>query len=387
MKKLALVLSGGGFKGAFQLGALQYLRDNWQRFYPENPVMKFDIVAGVSVGALNGLLVASGKMDELEKLWNDVGTNGVGEIYSSDFIDTAPTNGQSEPKLKVNIDWPVIKKNFPNATKNLMWRGVFNRSKIFEGFRNDFQNFQSLASNEPLWKKLQLLAKKADIKDTIYKCGFVSLDTGAYASIRSDEFLTDEDFANGVIASSVMPIVWKPVSQIKTTSTNYQQLVDGGIRNVSPLGDVIREINAKQDASDEYDIIIINCSSGLIIDEKYANKNVLQIALRSLNDIAITEIFNHDIKEFIDKNFILKQVREKHPGTTIYDYDYSNNKPGLPMKFFNSVIIQPDEGTLGDTLLANDILIENRKNHGKLKAEAAFEKFFADGEGDKFAIA
>ncbi|MBL7728612.1 MAG: patatin-like phospholipase family protein, partial [Dinghuibacter sp.] len=27
--KYALVLSGGGFKGAFQLGALNYLKDHW----------------------------------------------------------------------------------------------------------------------------------------------------------------------------------------------------------------------------------------------------------------------------------------------------------------------------------------------------------------------
>lgn len=386
MKKIALVLSGGGFKGAFQLGALQYLRDNWSRFYPDNEVMKFDIVAGVSVGALNGLLVASGKMIELEQLWKDVATNGVGEIYASDFIDTAPSNGKENPEFKVNIDWPVIKKNFPNATKNLMWRGVFNRSKIFEGFRNDFQNFQSLATNEPLRKKLNILAKRADIKDTIYKCGFVSLDTGAYASVRHEDFLTDEDFANGVLASTVMPIVWKPVAQVKTRQGNFEQLVDGGVRNVSPLGDVIQEINRSDASASEYDIIIVNCSSGLIIDDKFANKNILQVALRALSDIAITEIFNHDLKEFIDKNFILEQVQRQHPGTTILDYDFRNDKPGLPLRFFNSVIIKPEEGLLGDTLLANDVLISKRIAHGREKAEQAFGKFFGEGSDTKFAI-
>lgn len=29
--KIALVLSGGGFNGAFQVGALEYLKQNWKR--------------------------------------------------------------------------------------------------------------------------------------------------------------------------------------------------------------------------------------------------------------------------------------------------------------------------------------------------------------------
>jgi NTE family protein len=33
-KKTALVLSGGGFKGAFQVGALKYLKDNWSKIDP-----------------------------------------------------------------------------------------------------------------------------------------------------------------------------------------------------------------------------------------------------------------------------------------------------------------------------------------------------------------
>ena len=30
-KKIALVLSGGGFNGAFQVGALNYINENWKK--------------------------------------------------------------------------------------------------------------------------------------------------------------------------------------------------------------------------------------------------------------------------------------------------------------------------------------------------------------------
>ncbi|NUM42443.1 MAG: hypothetical protein HUU45_12520 [Leptospiraceae bacterium] len=33
MKKYALVLSGGGFKGAFQVGALRFLKKNWNGYF------------------------------------------------------------------------------------------------------------------------------------------------------------------------------------------------------------------------------------------------------------------------------------------------------------------------------------------------------------------
>lgn len=56
MKKFALVLSGGGFKDAFQIGALRCLKQHWSQINPESSKMKFDVVAGVSVGS--GLAVS-----------------------------------------------------------------------------------------------------------------------------------------------------------------------------------------------------------------------------------------------------------------------------------------------------------------------------------------
>jgi NTE family protein len=67
--KRALVLSGGGAKGAFQLGAVRYIESVVKT---ENPGYNFDIIAGVSVGSLNGVMLAMDKYDELENLWNTI---------------------------------------------------------------------------------------------------------------------------------------------------------------------------------------------------------------------------------------------------------------------------------------------------------------------------
>lgn len=74
MTKIGLVLSGGGAKGAYEVGvviALKKLRK------------KVDIVTGTSIGALNGLFVASNDLRTVYKLWRKI---NFGMIYNeNDF--------------------------------------------------------------------------------------------------------------------------------------------------------------------------------------------------------------------------------------------------------------------------------------------------------------
>lgn len=61
--KRALVLCGGGSKGAYEMGvwtALKELNED-----------KFDIVCGTSIGALNGVMFVQGAYEECLKLWNE----------------------------------------------------------------------------------------------------------------------------------------------------------------------------------------------------------------------------------------------------------------------------------------------------------------------------
>ena len=63
-KKTALILSGGGAKGAFQCGAEKYARE--VKHY------HWDIIAGVSVGALNAAMLGMHKYQRLWEVWNTV---------------------------------------------------------------------------------------------------------------------------------------------------------------------------------------------------------------------------------------------------------------------------------------------------------------------------
>ena len=68
MGKKAVVLSGGGARGAYQAGAWKALRElDYQ----------FDIVTGTSVGALNAAMMASGDFDRAITLWQEISPEAV----------------------------------------------------------------------------------------------------------------------------------------------------------------------------------------------------------------------------------------------------------------------------------------------------------------------
>src|SRR5688572_6373324 len=76
---IGLSLSGGGARGDFQVGALRFLYDQGVR-----P----DVVAGTSVGAINGAKLAEGESDDptqglrgLEAIWTSLRFNSDMYLY------------------------------------------------------------------------------------------------------------------------------------------------------------------------------------------------------------------------------------------------------------------------------------------------------------------
>ena len=71
MKKNAFVLSGGGSRGAYELGVWQALRELG---------IPIHIAAGTSVGALNGAMVAQDDFELAVRLWNELETHMVFDL-------------------------------------------------------------------------------------------------------------------------------------------------------------------------------------------------------------------------------------------------------------------------------------------------------------------
>ena len=67
-RKTALVLGGGGARGAYEIGVWQALREM---------DIQIDIVTGASVGAINGVIVAQDSFDLALNLWREIQTDMV----------------------------------------------------------------------------------------------------------------------------------------------------------------------------------------------------------------------------------------------------------------------------------------------------------------------
>jgi NTE family protein len=284
--KTALVLSGGGAKGAFQIMAEKYARE--QKGY------RWDIIAGVSVGALNGVMLAMEKYARLEELWRNI---------TREQVMTG----------KLNF-WSVLKIAF---------------------------GAKSVYSNDPLWALLLREYEPDKIKPALH-IGTVSLQLGRYVRFSPH----DPGFDRAVLASTAIPLVWDPVD----VSPMFKQMVDGGVRNISPLGDVLD--------SDPDEIVIINCSPAKPPVRITPFKNALDIGIHVL-DIMLNEIMENDIREFVRINQNVLEAAAA--GVTLY------NPEGKPYKAYEYKLIEPDDN-LGDTLDFSPDVIQMRMTAGWEKA-------------------
>lgn len=291
-KKIALILSGGGAKGAFQAAAEKYAR--------EVKGYHWDIIAGVSVGALNGAMLSMQKFDRLWQIWNTI---------SDDQVLTGGFNL-----------WSVIK--------------LFFGAKSFYG-------------NKPLHR---LLKQELEIEKfvTDLRVGSVSLVTGEYVEFTKDS----PHFAEVILASTVMPVIWTPVD----ISPEYRSMVDGGVRNISPIGDVLD--------SDPDEIVIINCGAEAIDPLAGAPKNVTEIGSRTL-DIMLNELFVSDMNEFVRTNLLVQQASSH--GLTLV------NAKGRALKYYECKNIEP-VAPLGDTLDFSQAAIQSSLAAGEERARQVLGK-------------
>lgn len=85
-KKMGLVLSGGGARGAYQVGVLAAVKEISER---SGLPVRFDYLSGVSAGAINASSLASNAenfgfaVDNLIRLWSDL---SIEKVFSTDAI-------------------------------------------------------------------------------------------------------------------------------------------------------------------------------------------------------------------------------------------------------------------------------------------------------------
>ena len=119
MEKLAIVLSGGGARGAYEMGVWKALK----RMH-----IKYDIVTGTSIGSINGLLMVQKTYRKALEFWNkveyvDIFNKDYGEykgrkLYSEYIKDVISNKGFSTDRLEGMLKLVYDEKKFKNSKIN-----------------------------------------------------------------------------------------------------------------------------------------------------------------------------------------------------------------------------------------------------------------------------
>lgn len=193
--KRALVVSGGGMKIPFELGAIETLAKATMKGVSLDDLVRGDvplpwgIMAGVSAGALTVAGLAGGRLKDLVMIRDRIlGIRKTSDLY--------------------------VKR----------WGGIF---------RVLWERGESIYHPGPLRAILEKsFDRKAALADGAphTMVGWVDLFSGKYQTATPE----DEDFMDSVMASASLPGLFPGIKH------GMERRMDGGIRNVTPLADVIR---------------------------------------------------------------------------------------------------------------------------------------------------
>jgi NTE family protein len=192
----ALVLSGGGAKGAYQAGVLQ----RWMREERRD----YDLMCGVSVGALNILKVAAIPLgnpvcvaDKLCEVWNNIDDTSIFRKWKYFGRYAALLRGK---------------------------RSIYDATPLIELIKSEFDHEKILASGRQI------------------RVGSVCINTG-------EQYFADETHPNlddWALASASYPIFMEPVE------IDGKSWIDGGVKVVTPIDEALRW------GADEIDVILAN---------------------------------------------------------------------------------------------------------------------------------
>ena len=187
MGKKALVVSGGGSKGAFAVGVIKRLA----RDFPE---IDFDIYVGTSTGATVVPLAALGNIPLLEKLYTSVHTQDI--VLSGNIID-----------------------RFLNDISIYDAKPLGN---LVKQYYND-ENCAALFNSS---KEVFLLTTCLQTATAVAWCTQEPPILSDYEIIRAANFT---EFRRAMVASANQPVFMQPV-EIREGAVPVRQYVDGGVR-------------------------------------------------------------------------------------------------------------------------------------------------------------
>lgn len=188
-KTYAIVLEGGGARGAYQVGVWKAL---------EETGVRYNAVAGCSVGALNGAMMTMHRLEEAEALWKNMRFSQV-----------------------MNVDDDVMKKLFDLRFDELNLREVAKSAlNILKGGGFDIAPLRELLSE---WVDEQAI-RESDVE--FYISTFSITD-------RKQLYLRAKDVEPGAIQDMLLASAYYPA--FRNEPLGGKRYIDGGVQDVLPV--------------------------------------------------------------------------------------------------------------------------------------------------------
>jgi NTE family protein len=210
----ALVLQGGGALGAYEAGVLNILTRNLRMKDKENGEenrLLFDVIAGTSIGAMNGAILVSQYLEtkswekaseELEKFWTDqlsLKSFDIGELnkpWYDERVKKNPTAASEEAARR----YYSVKKLLLNQVQNNMYYLLryIKDDRFFDTLQLHTQNPSScfnndwlLHSSKPLRESIEKYARfpiLTDFKNKLPRLLVCSVDVAEGVTVTFDSY-------------------------------------------------------------------------------------------------------------------------------------------------------------------------------------------------------
>ncbi len=269
----ALVISGGGSKGAFAVGVLKKL-------FASFPGLEFDIFVGTSTGSLMVPLVALGEMDMVEKLYTSQKTENI-----------------------------VLERRIGDR---LSATSIFDASPLFTQLQNTY--------TDDRYNALLATGKKVYLTSTCLQSGELVVFTTDKTPFQSDNYevhtVTDTDnFRKAVMASACQPVLMQPVKvnlHAPGAANPQFQYVDGGVKEYAGIQMAI------DNGATEVFTILLSPQGKEVDNENYETAfGILQKTIGIFtddvgkNDLIIPHLFNEGLRyiDAVKKKMVSKGVK------------------------------------------------------------------------------
>lgn len=259
----ALILSGGGAKGAFSIGALKVLKES-------RGELDFDIISGTSTGSLIAALLAAGRLDLLEEIYLNVD--------NSDIVN--PQN------IITNI-----RNNIPYLISDTPLRTVIH-ARITEA-----------VASEILASDITLLLTAVSLqtgKITVFSNHEIIPTAQSRYNFRQ---LTNREQLLNALSASSNQFAFLPPIPMNIGNGIAEQLIDGGVRDTVPTKAVF-EIEPDPD-----EIVVLSNNPSELVVHTGNYTNPIDILMRGIS-IFIQDVRDNDLlvleewKEQTGKDFI-----------------------------------------------------------------------------------